>query len=52
METEDELWRIKSGERLQEARNEMLARLIEQYWDLLDMMMYGGYIVNWERLGF
>jgi len=26
-----------------------LKRLIHQYWDLIDMMLYDGYKVDWER---
>jgi len=42
-------WKIAQ---LQEIANNKLAKLIEQYWDLLDMMIYEGYTVNWEALGF
>jgi len=35
---------------LLEVYNERLKRLINSYWDLIDMMVYEGYKVDWSKV--
>jgi len=35
---------------LSEVYNERLKRLINRHWDLIDMMVYEGYGVDWEKI--
>ena len=56
METDKSFLEVKKMSELEYKINELsevysckLKRLIHQYWDLIDMMVYDGYKVDWER---